>query len=84
MSETPSSGLSHVRADGSAHMVDVSAKDVTKRQATATGVLRTRADVVERIGDSLGAPGCRSAADLLESWDPAGMSRRPWVVDLPT
>ncbi len=29
--------LTHVRADGSAHMVDVSAKDVTVRSATATG-----------------------------------------------
>ena len=45
----PTQGLTHYRADGAAHMVDVSAKDVTKRQATATGVLRTRADVVERI-----------------------------------
>jgi len=45
----PTQGLSHYRADGAAHMVDVSAKDVTKRQATATGVLRTRADVVDRI-----------------------------------
>ncbi|MFE5293757.1 cyclic pyranopterin monophosphate synthase MoaC [Isoptericola sp. NPDC056618] len=45
----PNQGLTHYRADGAAHMVDVSAKDVTKREATATGVLRTRADVVERI-----------------------------------
>jgi cyclic pyranopterin phosphate synthase len=29
--------LTHVRADGSAHMVDVSAKDVTARSATAIG-----------------------------------------------
>jgi cyclic pyranopterin phosphate synthase len=29
--------LTHVRADGSAHMVDVSAKAVTARQATAAG-----------------------------------------------
>jgi cyclic pyranopterin phosphate synthase len=43
------SDLSHYRADGAAHMVDVSAKDVTRREATATGVLRTRADVVGRI-----------------------------------
>ncbi|WP_277212985.1 cyclic pyranopterin monophosphate synthase MoaC [Isoptericola croceus] len=43
------SDLSHYRDDGAAHMVDVSAKDVTKRQATARGVLRTRTDVVERI-----------------------------------
>ena len=41
--------LSHYRPDGAAHMVDVSAKDVTAREATAVGVLRTRPDVVERI-----------------------------------
>jgi cyclic pyranopterin phosphate synthase len=29
--------LTHLRADGSAHMVDVSAKDVTVRSATAKG-----------------------------------------------
>jgi len=42
-------GLTHYRDDGAAVMVDVSAKDVTAREATATGVLRTRPDVVERI-----------------------------------
>lgn len=31
------SSLTHVRADGSAHMVDVSAKDVTVREASAAG-----------------------------------------------
>jgi cyclic pyranopterin phosphate synthase len=30
-------GLTHVRADGSAHMVDVSAKPVTAREASAAG-----------------------------------------------
>ena len=30
-------GLTHVRADGTAHMVDVSAKPVTARQARAAG-----------------------------------------------
>ncbi|HEX5522929.1 MAG TPA: cyclic pyranopterin monophosphate synthase MoaC, partial [Pedococcus sp.] len=29
--------LTHVRDDGSAHMVDVSAKEVTARQASARG-----------------------------------------------
>ena len=41
--------LSHYREDGSAHMVDVSGKATTRREATASGVLRTRPDVVERI-----------------------------------
>ena len=41
--------LSHVRADGSAHMVDVTDKAVTSREASARAVLRTRPDVVARI-----------------------------------
>lgn len=32
-----SSRLTHVRADGSAHMVDISAKDITAREASAAG-----------------------------------------------
>ncbi|MBF4605958.1 cyclic pyranopterin monophosphate synthase MoaC [Curtobacterium sp. VKM Ac-1393] len=43
--------LSHVRADGSAHMVDVSDKAVTDRSATATATVVTRPDVVARILD---------------------------------
>ncbi|WP_058234831.1 cyclic pyranopterin monophosphate synthase MoaC [Devriesea agamarum] len=46
-----SGGLSHVRGDGSAHMVDVTAKAVTSRQATARARLLTRTDVVQRIAD---------------------------------
>ena len=38
--------LSHVRADGSAHMVDVSDKDVTDRSATATATLRVATHVL--------------------------------------
>ncbi|MDO5645715.1 MAG: bifunctional molybdenum cofactor biosynthesis protein MoaC/MoaB [Dermabacter sp.] len=41
--------LSHVRADGTSHMVDVSAKQVTAREATAASHLRTREDVIDRI-----------------------------------
>jgi cyclic pyranopterin monophosphate synthase len=36
-SEDRPGGLTHVRADGSAHMVDVSAKAVTAREASAAG-----------------------------------------------
>ena len=43
--------LSHVRADGSAHMVDVTDKAVTSREASARAVLRTRPDVVARIAE---------------------------------
>ena len=37
MTTDPAERLTHVRSDGSAHMVDVSAKDVTARQASAAG-----------------------------------------------
>ncbi|RJU01539.1 cyclic pyranopterin monophosphate synthase MoaC [Arthrobacter frigidicola] len=43
--------LSHVRADGTAHMVDVSGKAVTARQAVAQSVLETSAGVVAMITD---------------------------------
>ncbi len=53
--------LTHVRADGSAHMVDVSAKAVTVREASAAGrvlvspavILALRGDGVPK-GDALG------------------------------
>jgi cyclic pyranopterin phosphate synthase len=41
--------LTHLRPDGSAHMVDVSNKPVTTRIATAQAVLHTRADVVAQV-----------------------------------
>ena len=41
--------LSHLDDEGAAHMVDVTAKDATRRTAVATGTVRTRADVVELI-----------------------------------
>jgi cyclic pyranopterin phosphate synthase len=41
--------LSHLDDTGAAHMVDVTAKEATRRTAVATGVLRTRADVIELI-----------------------------------
>jgi cyclic pyranopterin phosphate synthase len=57
----PGPQLTHVDETGAARMVDVSAKDVTARTATAAGVVRTTADVVELIsrggipkGDALG------------------------------
>ncbi|NEM90750.1 cyclic pyranopterin monophosphate synthase MoaC [Galbitalea soli] len=41
--------LTHLRADGSAHMVDVSAKPVTARRAVAQAVLVTRPEVVAAV-----------------------------------
>ena len=45
----PAAGLTHLRSDGSAHMVDVGGKSVTKRRAVAQAVLLTRADVVAAV-----------------------------------
>lgn len=45
----PGTPLPHQRADGAVHMVDVSAKDETKRIAVAQAVLLTRADVVDLL-----------------------------------
>lgn len=44
-----SPALTHVRADGTAHMVDVSAKTETSREATAQAVLKTTPDVVRLL-----------------------------------
>ena len=44
--------LTHVRADGSAHMVDVTGKSETSRTAVATGSVHTRADVINMIFDA--------------------------------
>ncbi len=43
------SRLSHVDAAGAARMVDVSAKDVTAREAVASGSLRTTAEVLDLL-----------------------------------
>lgn len=45
------SELSHLRADGSAHMVDVTEKQVTRREASAQAVLLTTPEVVAMIAD---------------------------------
>jgi cyclic pyranopterin phosphate synthase len=41
--------LTHVDASGAARMVDVSAKQVSVREATASGVFRTTAEVIELL-----------------------------------
>lgn len=46
---TPNGNLTHVRADGSAHMVDVTDKKETTRTAIAEGYLVTRPDVLEKL-----------------------------------
>ena len=45
----PAPSLTHLRQDGSAHMVDVTDKATTKRRAVAQAVLVTRPDVVASV-----------------------------------
>ncbi|MFC0672550.1 tRNA glutamyl-Q(34) synthetase GluQRS [Brachybacterium hainanense] len=54
---------------------------VTLRDRLELG--ESAAQVMGRIGDSLGLPGCTSAADVLARWDPAAPPDAPWVVELP-
>lgn len=49
MTNHTSQALTHLRPDGSAHMVDVTEKNETTRTAVAEGYVITRADVIEKI-----------------------------------
>ena len=46
----PQAGLTHLRRDGTAQMVDVSDKAETTREATATATVRTTAEVLALLG----------------------------------
>ena len=80
--------LTHVREDGTAHMVDVSEKSVTSREATAESVLVTRPDVVALLsagdlpkGDALavarvaGIMAAKRAPDLVPLCHPLPISK---------
>ena len=81
--ELPEPRYAHVPLAVNASGARLAKRDgaVTLRDRLALG--ESAAQVMERIGDSLGLPGCRTAADVLERWDPASLPRHPWVVDLP-
>lgn len=49
---THTNNLTHLRADGTAHMVDGTGKDTTTRTAIAEGYLMTRPDVIDKIYDA--------------------------------
>lgn len=79
-------GLTHVDAGGNARMVDVSAKDVTTRDARATGRLRTTPEVIELLrrdglpkGDALavariaGIAGAKRTPDLVPLCHPIAL-----------
>jgi cyclic pyranopterin phosphate synthase len=82
----PEPQLTHVDSAGAARMVDVSAKDVTVRSATATGVLRTTAEVIDLLrrdglpkGDALatariaGIMGAKRTPDLVPLCHPIAL-----------
>jgi cyclic pyranopterin phosphate synthase len=50
-------GLSHIAADGSAQMVDVSAKPTSARVATAAGRIRLRPETIELVSTNQMAKG---------------------------
>jgi len=78
MTDPRDTGITHLRADGSAHMVDVSAKEVTVRSASAAGKVILSAAAVEALrggtvpkGDALsvariaGIQAAKRAPDLI-------------------
>ena len=78
--------LNHLRADGSAHMVDVSAKEVTVRSATAVGRVLLSAAAVDALrggvlpkGDALsvariaGIQAAKRTPDLIPLAHPIGV-----------
>jgi cyclic pyranopterin monophosphate synthase len=84
---TDEAGLTHVDATGAARMVDVGGKAVTEREAVATGVVRTTAEVVRLIaadglpkGDALGTAriagimGAKRTPDLIPLCHPIAVS----------
>jgi cyclic pyranopterin monophosphate synthase len=79
--------LTHVDPDGSARMVDISAKDVTARRAVAAGRLATTPEVVALLrgdgvpkGDALatariaGIMGAKRTPDLVPLCHPIGIT----------
>ena len=78
--------LTHVDASGAARMVDVSAKDVTAREAVAAGRLTTTPDVIDLLrrdglpkGDALavariaGIAGAKRTPDLVPLCHPVAL-----------
>ena len=87
MSEPGEAGLTHVDSRGAARMVDVSAKNVTARSATAAGRVLVSAEVVELLrgegvpkGDALavarvaGIMGAKRTPDLVPLCHPLAIS----------
>ena len=81
-------GLTHLNAEGAAHMVDVGAKAVTSRRAVATGFIAIAADALQAIregsakkGDVIavarvaGIMAAKKTADLIPLCHPLPLTR---------
>ena len=71
------SGLTHLDADGAAHMVDVGDKAVTSRRAVATGHIAVAADALAAIRD-----GAAKKGDVLAVARVAGIMAAKKTADL--
>ena len=71
------SGLTHLDADGAAHMVDVGDKAVTSRRAVATGHIAVAADALVAIRD-----GAAKKGDVLAVARVAGIMAAKKTADL--
>jgi len=71
------SGLTHLDADGAAHMVDVGDKAVTNRRAVATGHIAVAADALAAIRD-----GAAKKGDVLAVARVAGIMAAKKTADL--
>ena len=82
------SELTHVREDGSAHMVDVTGKNETSRTAVAEGFVKMRGDVVKQLfsaglpkGDALpvariaGIMGAKKTPDIIPLCHPLPLGK---------
>ncbi len=82
------STFSHLNAGGEANMVDVSDKDVTRREATAEGYLYVSEDVITQISESriakgdvfavarvAGIQGAKRCSDLIPLCHPLALSK---------
>ncbi|MEC8417692.1 MAG: cyclic pyranopterin monophosphate synthase MoaC [Pseudomonadota bacterium] len=82
------STFSHLNAGGEANMVDVSDKDVTKREATAEGYLYVNDDVITQISEAkiakgdvfavarvAGIQGAKRCSDLIPLCHPLALSK---------
>ncbi len=76
----PETGLTHVRSDGTAHMVDVSAKAVTARRAEARGKVLLSPAAVAALRDGTVPKGDALAVARIAALQ--GVKRTPELVPL--